>query len=145
MTVRAPTLQLVQLLFCSLAFAHSESRPWTILPISQGRAVLAQCSRDTPEPVTGFWTPSVAQIDAIEQRLPKLLRSSGHKIKLGDSHRQYIGFIFRGKRLIYLNAFPADDIASWHSRADWKKTAWIVCDGGDVYWGVEFDPATQTF
>jgi hypothetical protein len=143
MTVRVLLLLLVTSMSCAAA---QKLGSWVILPLAEGPKLLAQCSRSSPgDAVTRFWTPSAAQIQALEQRLPSLLRKSGHDIVISRFHRQYIGFILHGKKLIYLNAFPADDIASWHSRANWRTTAWIVCDGGDDYWGVEFDPATQTF
>jgi hypothetical protein len=103
-----------------------------------------QCSRSSPTEATGFWTPSAAQIEAVEQRLPELLGKSGHDIVVSRFNRQYIGFVRHGKKLIYLSAFPAFDIER-RDQTDWRKEAWIVCDGGDDYWGVEFDPATQRF
>ena len=92
----------------------------------------------------GFWTPSPSQVLAAEQRLPELLRKSGHKLKLSDLYRQYLGVTSHGKKLIYLNSFPG--FALDHSKEqDWHVTSVTVCDGGDVFWGVEFDPAENTF
>jgi hypothetical protein len=116
-----------------------------ILPKSEGPALIRQCSRGSRPDASGFWTPSPSQIEAIEQRLPELLRKSGHTIKLSDSYRQYIGVTSHGKKLIYLNSFPEFFLKYSAGRRDWRTKALTVCDGGDVFWGVEFDPADHTF
>jgi len=89
--------------------------------------------------------PSVSQIVAIEARLPALLQASGHKVKAAASYHQYIGFISKGKRLIYLSAFQSSS-AGYLTNGYWRTNALIsICDGGDTYWGVEFAPATNKF
>jgi hypothetical protein len=95
--------------------------------------------------VRGFWSPSVADVLAAEKKLPQLLRTSGHKIVLEKSHRQYIGILAGGKKLIYINAFSDTILRAPEFRTRWKKEAIVACDGGDVFWGVEFDPATNSF
>lgn len=134
-------------LLCSATFCTSaESLPQNcvILPLSQGPEVVWQCSRVSPKNVTGFWTPSVKQVQLAEQRLPALLRTSGHNIKLAQSRRQYIGVVSAGKRLIYINAFSITEPEAFF-HIDWRKTAFAVCDGGDQFWGVAFDPANAKF
>jgi hypothetical protein len=129
----------------AITFAGGESLPehCAILPVSEGPALMKQCSRNAPTDVSGFWNPSPSQVNAIEQQLPELLRKSGHKLKLSDSYRQYVGITVHGKKLIYLNSFP-ESVPS-ESGLDWRAKAIIVCDGGDAFWGVEFDPAENTF
>ena len=143
MTVRELCYLLV---FVSTLSASGESVPegYAIMPQSEGPALIRQCSRFAPKHITRFWTPSVPQVQAIEQRLVELLKGSGHHIKLVDSRRQYIGVFTRGKKLIYLNAFPASALDA-PDHIDWRKTAFTACDGGDVFWGVEFDSATNSF
>src|SRR6202045_4270445 len=144
MTLRALLFSLLLLALSGIAAAETLPSHCVILPQSLGPALIQQCSRISPASASGFWTPTVPQILAIEHRLPELLRKSGHKIDFAVSRRQYIGFVARGKKLIYLNAFPAstrhpdDDM-------DWKTTAVTICDGGDAVWGVEFDPNDETF
>src|SRR5947207_3560016 len=94
-------------LFCFLflatfVFARADSLPdrCTILPESQGRVLMRQCSRLAPSDVSGFWTPSVAQVLALEQRLPDLLRRSEPEINLPNYYRQYIGVVSHGRKLI---------------------------------------------
>ena len=117
----------------------------TILSASQGPMMMKQCSRHDPADISGFWMPSTADVAALEKRLPELLRASGHKIDLSDSYRQYVGIVSRGKKLIYLNAFSGTVFVHPPLRRSWRTEAMIVCVGGDVFWGVEFDPATNTF
>jgi hypothetical protein len=52
--------------------------------------------------------------------------------------------VSRGRRLIYLNAFPAYE-PNPVFETDWRSTAFTVCDDGDGFWGVAFDPATHEF
>ena len=144
MTVRTLLLKFMVFALPFAAFAQAPPSHYTILPLSQAGALLRQCSRGSPTRVTGFWTPSAAQIIAVERRLPDFLRESGHAIKLSESRRQYVGVISAGKRLIYVNAFPASFLRVL-DHADWKAAAFIVCDGGDECWGAEFDPATNSF
>jgi alpha-beta hydrolase superfamily lysophospholipase len=40
-----------------------------IMAVSLGRAVLQQCSRNTPDAVTAFWEPSEAEVDNLEGKL----------------------------------------------------------------------------
>ena len=81
---------------------------------------------------------------ALEQRLPDFLRQMQPQLKLQQYYRQYVGVIAGGKKLIYLNAFISGGLAV-NPNKDWKTTAIIVCDGGDGFWGVEFDPADNAF
>jgi len=55
--------------------------------------------------------------------------------------RQYAGVITNKKRIIYVNFF----IKEMPPDAKAIKTPVIVCDGGDGYWGIEFDVDTETF
>ena len=139
-------ITLLALLAWSTA-SNGESLPdhCVILPTSQGPALIRQCSRGSPADVSGFWNPSLSQVLAVEQRLPELLRKSGHELKLSDSYRQYVGVTSHGKKLIYLNSFPGFALGHSSNRRDWRTTALTVCDGGDVFWGAEFDPADNTF
>lgn len=59
---------------------------------------------------------------------------------------QYLGVVIKDKKYIYINAFPANDIARYKEHNyDLSLTAVVVCDGGAHYWGVLFDPETKQF
>ena len=131
----------------------------------QAPGVLNQCSRTapetSPEKTDGpIWTPSPAQIESVEEGLAAYLRQQGHA-KEGDGLtayvRQYVGFVRSGRKLIYLNALLAAGVAdlppcrpdtSWGEACGpdgWRHTAIMICDGGDGFWGLEYDPATKTY
>ncbi|HEX2593923.1 MAG TPA: hypothetical protein VHL34_20655, partial [Rhizomicrobium sp.] len=63
--------------------------------------------------------------------------------------RQYTGFVLSGKKVIYVNALLKRSVENpslpqeyW---SDWRHHADVVCDGGDLFFGVEYDPAAKTF
>src|SRR5205814_4321209 len=134
------------LFLAPFVFAQAASLPdrCAILPESQGPALMRQCSRLAPRDVSSFWSPSGAQILALEQRLPEFLRKSQPQIKLTNYFWQYVGILSHGRKLIYLNAFIKGGLGA-NPKTDWKTTAVIICDGGDGFWGVEFDPVENTF
>ena len=146
-----PKAHAIVIAFVSLLVlpAWARDRQYAILPVSEARAAIDQCSRTAPEHVTAFWLPTAVQVEAAERALPAFLRTSGQKtigrkIVLSEYFRQYVGVVVRGKRLIYLNAFPAPASGSADAR-DAQVKAYVVCDGGSAFWGAEFDPATNTF
>jgi len=117
-----------------------------LLPSELAPTVVQQCSRAVPR-ISGTWQPSENQIRQLEADFHLL---DAHKddacCNPGASlknplryYRQYVGVIRGGRRLIYINAFrePAPP--------DWRTAPVVVCDGGDGYWGVLYDPALRTF
>jgi hypothetical protein len=118
---------------------------FTVLEARQAAAVLQQCSRFTPKPVTGTWQPAEADIKALEARLlPRLASLHPEKAK-GAYYRQYAGVIIGKRKVIYINAFWVADAKVQHAedKDRWRREPVIVCDGGDDYWGAVYDPATQ--
>jgi hypothetical protein len=132
------------LVLAGLAYAGVFPDSFTILPASQGQAVLRQCSRGAPTSVSGFWQVSPSQVFEMERRLPEFLRRSGHRIETTNYFRQYIGIVSHGRKLIYLNAFIRGALTV-SPRLNWKTTAFTARDGGDGFWGVEYDPVDKTF
>jgi hypothetical protein len=143
MLKRVVSYSVVALVGWTIVGAESDTR-FAILPTPEGRAVIDQCSRSAPEHVTHFWRPTVAQVEAAEKALPAFLHAKGHKDWLRGSFRQYVGVVVAGRRLIYLNAFPAPTPGTADAR-DARTKAYIVCDGGSSFWGAEYDPATGRF
>src|SRR6266480_3041769 len=123
-------LFLLSLALSGATVAETLPEHCVILPQSQGPALIRQCSRMSPTNVTDFWTPSVSDVLGIEQRLPELLRKSGHRINFAASRRQYLGFVSHGKKLIYLNGFP--EFKPHRGDPDWKSVPITCCDGGDA-------------
>ena len=127
-----------------------------ILAQDAGNGLLHQCSRGTPEHVTGGWNPAPLQIRELENRLPAALaleaRQRGPRYKQPAAfRRQYAGLLIGNRRIIYVNAFPHDtgDLAKAGPPAarnfDRGREPVIVCDGGPAFFGVEYDPAKKTF
>jgi hypothetical protein len=104
---------------------------------------MKQCSRDTPQNVSEFWEPSVEQVDALERHIDDFF-SSWHpperrgvpSERLQDYHRQYLGIVVDGKRLIYGNFYDPD---GYESGTETQK-AEVWCDGGPNLFGLEYDP-----
>jgi hypothetical protein len=109
-----------------------------ILPLAAGPDLLHQCSRLVPPQITGYWIPTEAQIDEFEKQLHKKLSgTTATKAPPANLayHRQYIGVVSFGKRLIYGNFYPGRGDAT-RSEA---TTPSVVCDGGEAFWGAVFD------
>jgi hypothetical protein len=112
-----------------------------VLPANLGPALLQQCSRTAPSNVTEFWVPSEADIVDLEQRLSAyLLQANSRKPPADSYHRQYIGFIRNGTRLIYGSFYAA----SFPSAND-SKAPVMICDGGPAFWGIVFNTDTKVF
>jgi hypothetical protein len=115
-----------------------------ILPVSAGQSLLRQCSRSSPSKVSQFWSPSLEQIQRLERALPTYLRVEGRTPVIADTvayHRQYVGIVVNGKRLIYGNFYPI----SVSDFFDEKSTPVVVCDGGASFWGIVFEPESSEF
>src|SRR5262249_48262706 len=122
----------------------------TILAGDAALALAHQCSRVSPGPVQGQWTPSPAQIDDLEGRLILLLsqqrETCGKSPSAGVYYRQYAGFIVGGRRVIYVNGVSESAVHESDDPErpfDWRTQAMSVCDGGTITFGVEYDPATH--
>ncbi|MBL6851819.1 MAG: hypothetical protein ISS15_19565 [Alphaproteobacteria bacterium] len=133
------------------AFAAPALDPATgfIMAPDHARDLLHQCSRNTPQGVTGTWQPAAAQIADLETRLPSAVVQAQPDVR-GGYGRQYADYVINGQKLIYVNAFPrgvlGDDFGK--DPAVWNKAthqAVTVCDGGHDFFGVLYDPETKTF
>ena len=112
--------------------------------------MLDQCSRDAPEKAQGIWRPSASEIRRFEARvaadLPRRFNTLGsvapeERAKLekfpSGFWREYLGIVRDGRRHIYGNFGPLDRPAA---AAAFSGGPTVVCDGGPVYFGVEYDP-----
>lgn len=116
-----------------------------IFPASKGALLLQQCSRNTPKDISGFWEPSPKEIERLEELLVRYL-AAREKSRTSvppkgiQYHRQYVGIVRAGVRLIYGNFY------SGGTPRDAEKTGpAIVCDGGPSHWGIVFNPQTGEF
>jgi len=133
------------------AFAGTvlDPRSGYIMVPEHARDLLHQCSRSIPQSVTGTWQPTAAQTAELDARLPDAVVHARPDVH-GAFARQYAGYIIGGRRLIYVNAFPQNVLADFDKDpARWTRKAthqaMTVCDGGQDFFGVLYDPATKTF
>jgi hypothetical protein len=140
-----------------------------VLPISAGKRLLNQCSRRTAWGIREFWRPDDAAIAILEEKLPMFVDSVGGRswnslreaVSRDAYLRQYIGTVrWNGERTIYVNAFhrrhlealndARAQIARQQGRSVSDTVAWrlvplVVCDGGEAFFGIEYDPQTGRF
>lgn len=125
-----------------------------LLPPTQAQHAFQQCSRETPGPVSGVWAVSPAVIAKLEQDLPKLSKlvsqtCCGKGLSVSDPsafYRQYVGVIINGRNYVYINAFHDHPIYFHPKDRDlWRSEPELVCDGGNSFWGVLYDPQTRQF
>jgi hypothetical protein len=109
-------------------------------------ALAKQCSRNPPAPIEGTWTPSETQIRKLEEELPSAIveqasaeQRSGRVPDPHEYQRQYGGLIVGGKQIIYINGFVDSPSTNW-----WFRPV-VVCDGGYLFFGAEYDPEKNTF
>jgi hypothetical protein len=139
------------------AVQEQVARLWTpdTRTVLNGDAALGltqQCSRISPGPVESTWTPTPAQLDALEDELILLLsrqlEAAGISPSPGDYYRQYAGFVIEGRQIIYVNGVGASAIEvepiPYHP-FDWQTQATQICDGGPITFGVEYDVGTRQF
>ena len=134
----------VLVFFGTAAFAQREKS--TLLPASEVKAVVKQCSRPSPDDFTDTWQPSKEELTEMESRFAEIKKLTvlecciiGDKVKDPERYyMQYAGIVLKGKKLIYISAIPGDPGDSW------KEKAVVICDGGTA-WGVLYDPKTKKF
>ncbi|HTT98915.1 MAG TPA: hypothetical protein VMF58_12760 [Rhizomicrobium sp.] len=163
MTIKSAALAIV-LLSASVASAAETSldpKAGTVFSPERAKDLIGQCSRDVPRNVTGTWQPTSDQITDLELRLlaalkaawPAHAQSNSMSSPTYDHHfvRQYGGLVLNGRKIIYVNAFPSSVVdfdgsnVSPAVNVDWRSVAIRVCDGGNRFWGAEYDPATKKF
>ncbi|WP_129794070.1 hypothetical protein [Sphingosinicella sp. CPCC 101087] len=150
MTLR-PILLSLALAACGGAGAVRMPDGAVILPGSETTEMLRQCSRAAPAAGEATWTPSAADISALEAALPRALARQ----RRGDGQdwsgaprgwrRQYTGLVRDGRRYIYGNFFPAHTSSRAPEPERWRQEAMMVCDGGPSFFGVEYDVEAGRF
>lgn len=153
--IRTAGLTVLVVLFgaCAMASATLDAASLAGLTGAEADRLLNQCSRQAPQNVQGKWTPTSAQLGDLRTRLPDALdralsKRQRNRERAVEIAGQYAGFIIGGRKIIYVNAFPKPELAPTipgMKAHDWRHEAVIVCDGGAVFFGVEYDPEKKTF
>lgn len=121
----------------------------TIFQAAQAPQLAHQCSRPSPSPIAGVWQPSFAQVAAMEPKLSDYLTAqlkpySKERPSAADYYRQYGGLTVNGRQVIYVNGFYRGLLIS-SPGTNWLTQPVLICDGGIIAFGVEYDPATGVF
>lgn len=95
------------------------------------------CSRSGPDQADATWTPTRADVEALEARLPLAIDGVSLPMPLAQYCRVYYGLVRSGRRFIYVDASPCKDGV--------PDTQTMVCDGGAHYWGIEYDVEKTAF
>lgn len=117
-----------------------------ILPRAVAGGMLDQCSRSVPPRADGEWTPRPDQIAALERNLPAYMVKAGAgqlPVPLAQYRRQYGGYVVGADSMIYVNAFLPAPL--FDTLTDWHRRPMLICDGGEAYWGVSYDPAQRRY
>jgi len=121
----------------------------TVLGAPDAGFRLPACSRPTAGPVEGGWDPGNFEIAAMEAALSKQLKSLAGKDGYDENgtdpdpltydpadtrwQREYFGIMRGGHYILYGNYLPAGIVVNE------KHLPTEVCDGGPVFFGVEYD------
>jgi hypothetical protein len=143
------TIILAISLFVS-CFAFAQDSTYCVLDSTKAQRFEKQCSRAEPQ-INGGWNPSESDIDTLQKHLSEICKLKSEECcSVGGSvtapfeyRRQYVGIITHGRKMIYVNAFPLHE--KLLGLCNWRKEPYLVCDGGESYWGVVFDPETKKF
>ena len=111
----------------------------TILDSSKAKRLLDQCSRATPQNISGYWNPSENDKVELERNFSKLEHKQNN-FKLKNYAYQYIGVIIKEEKFIYINAFSKQVFENYDkSETKWESEPIVFCDGGSAFWGVLFN------
>jgi hypothetical protein len=123
-----------------------------ILDAWLGPRLVRSCTRHGPQ-AEKFWDPKFDEIMAAERRLPLYLeraRDCGTSLHPVNRYlRQYVGIVVNGRRLLYLNAFEAENYTMIKKLvpeiANWRTHPYDKCHAGMDHWGVEYDVEKEAF
>ena len=131
---KASLLRLVVITLLAASTISAQSSKSALLPQKEAQSVTRLCSRGGPGKVDGSWEPTKADLQLLESRLSKI------QIKNPESYyRQYVAIMVKGRKLIYINGLCTNPPSNWRNKLT------DVCDGGDCFWGVIYDPDTGKF
>jgi hypothetical protein len=86
---------------------------------------------------------------ALRERPERLGSHSGDEVDWARAprgwRRQYVGIVRQGRRFIYGNYFRHEPSQDAIFGDDWRRESTRVCDGGPVFFGVEYDVEAQRF
>jgi hypothetical protein len=121
--------------------------PAVAVSLEAFRQGFRMCSRPGPKGVTSYWELSrtaVAEIDrALLGYLAKGPVNATFAFRPEKYVRQYAGFRRGKEEFVHINAYPSPTLRM--AAEDARKVMGIGCDGGDLFWGVEYDVVKRKF
>ena len=158
-TPKARDLLTLSLIVLSVVVVVAEQGPklkpeWgSVLPDDQALTFARPrlCNRPAPGAADGTWRPDAATIQRLESVLAVELQAAldlsperdrgGRPRGASDYYRQYAPLMINGKRIIYVNGLHSGTVAR-NEKVPWQTTASHACDGGQLFFGTEYDTAT---
>ncbi|WP_298514229.1 hypothetical protein [uncultured Kordia sp.] len=124
---------------------------YTVIKDSLGKQLVHQCSRPSPRGATQFFDLTENDVLTLHTNFKKVYELEPAEdffidyaiTNLEAYAYQYVGFIYKGTRYVYINAFTIENATI--TRHDWKNIPMVVCDGGPQLWGVVFDMDKKRF
>lgn len=142
-------------LLFSQRIVNAQGTPSTVFiqgfPISTGKTLLQQCSRNSPQNIQYFWQVSDSTLSKLVldmDTISTLASSQGYpQIKINKYGYQAIGITIKGEKYVYINAFRIGKRALKDDPflKNWKKSPIIVCDGGTSFWGILYHVSSHQF
>jgi hypothetical protein len=137
----------LSLLLTSAASAEEKPNRAVALKVDAFKEGFRLCSRKGPEKITAYWELQQAEVTRIDRSLVKYIAANGLRSKLSlapDGYiRQYLGLVRAGRRIAYVNAFPLRAGGEDEAKDKTQFAKW--CDGGGLFWGIEYDMESGTF
>lgn len=111
----------------------------------EGVIVPEQDARTLDPQAQGYWTPTEADVQALEAGLVAFLQASSPQASPGlwekqaTYRRQYVGLLRDGQRLVYASFFCET------FGGDWQREVLFVLDGGDCFFQLTYDVERGTY
>jgi len=130
---------------CSPSRRNILGEQWVIFPAERAKEMRIGSWLLSDDQTIDYWSPSKKDILALEDDLPDFLETntilfdsqkSSILDRLDGYHRQYVGFLLVGRKIIYANYFCND------MGIHWETEYVFILDGGDCYFQFKYDVET---
>lgn len=134
-----------------------ETNPYIVLASEKTiRTILLTDSFREKPAIDGVWVPSTDNIVSLESRLLELNKvkfdslngMSSLAFPVNKYYRQYMGVIFKGEKVIYINAFSNDKMLKLgfkNMENSKEKNYFGHAHCGNYCWGGIYDPFRKSF
>lgn len=146
----ASSLLLTALNACShkkpQASEQISSASYNVMVGEEARKLVFHCTNIYSSGVSGYWEPSREKIEELERLLIPFLSAQNIKdVNLASYVRQYAGVIKGDRSMIFVNGVNPSIMEVLTKGRDISKDAVVLCDGGKMIYGVEYDVETKRF